>query len=261
MRRKVTVVLVMFLTLSLLNPASAKADLPVVDFVNAALNELRNSLMQNQFAQEIITLYDQLDQLRDTYDELTRFHSGFEDFIQHFMADPLRIFREFQGTFRESYLGGVSSDSDGHVAIRHLGEILEGNGDPSGIRSLVERVSGEDPLSAERPYITFDEVQVGEGFLLAHEIRKRSDLTKEAGEQISEEAQTASPKGAARLAADGIGKVVVLTQQNQEATAKIVELLATQIEQVTRDEKRFERERLRYMEDLKLGIESLGRPN
>ena len=43
------------------------------------------------------------------------------------------------------------------------------------------------------------------------------------------------------------------------ALAKLIELESTSIEQVSRDEKCYERERLRYMEEFKEGLESLWR--
>ncbi len=240
-------------------PGTAKADLPVIDFVNAALNELRNSLMENQFAQEIIVLFDQLTELENTYQEMMRFNAGIEEFVRSFVQDAARAFRDSQSTFRDGFLAGFEPSVE-QDAIRNLGTILEGYGDPSGIKSYIETIHGMDPQSVERPYITFDESQVGEAYLMAHEIRKRSDETKQAGETIQELSQTASPKGAARLSADASGKLIVVTQENQEIFAKLLEVEATKLEQVSRDEKRFERERLKYMREMQLGIESLGRP-
>ena len=43
--------------------------------------------------------------------------------------------------------------------------------------------------------------------------------------------------------------MMVLSQQNQEVLAKILELQAVQVEQVSREEKRLESERLKYLDD------------
>ncbi|MDP2643552.1 MAG: hypothetical protein Q8P24_01290, partial [Desulfobacterales bacterium] len=75
--------------------------------------------------------------------------------------------------------------------------------------------------------------------------------TRAAARAISEQAKTVSPKGAARLQSQALSHVIELNQQNQEAMAKLIELEATQIEQVSREEKRLERERIKYMDDAK----------
>lgn len=256
-RKMITAALILILCSA--NAQPAKADLPVIDFVNAALSEFRNSLMENHFAQEIVVFFDQLTELENTYQEIMRFNAGIEEFIRHFVEDAAHAFRNSQSSFRDTFLAGLEPSAE-QDAIRNLGVILEGYGDPSGIKSYIETIHGADPQSVERAFITFDEAQVGEAYLMAHEIRKRSDETKQAGENIQDLSQTASPKGAARLAADASGKLIVVTQQNQEIFAKLLEVEAAKLEQVSRDEKRFERERLKYMREMQLGSENLGRP-
>ena len=237
----------------------ASADLPVVDFVNAALNELRNSLMQDQFTQQIVVFFDQLSELQKTYQEIIRFNSGIEEFVRSFVDSATKAFNSSQSSFRETFLSGFTPSPE-QAAIRNLGSVLEGQGDSSAIKSYMEVINGADPQSTETPYITFEESQVGEAYLMAHEIRKRSDDAKKIGENIQDEAVSASPKGAQRLTADALGKMIVFSQENQEVLAKLLELEATSLEQTSRDEKRFERARIEYMDEMKAGIETLGRP-
>jgi hypothetical protein len=92
-------------------------------------------------------------------------------------------------------------------------------------------------------------MQVVEAFQLAGQIRDGGQDLRDAAHEIETEAQTASPKGAVRLQAQGIGELMVLGQQSQESIAKLLELEATQIEQVSRREKEAERERLRFIKD------------
>jgi len=262
MNRSAKKLLTLILVLALIAipfPRAAHADLPVVDFVNSALNQFRNALMQDQFTQEIIVFFDQLTELENTYQEIIRFNSGIEEFIRSFIDDAASAFGVSQGSFRETFLTGFEPSPE-QDAIRNLGDILEGNGDPTGIKSYIETINGEDPQSIDRAYITFDESQVGEAYLLAHEIRKRSEATKAVGEGIQDQAQTASPKGAAKLTADGVGKMIVLTQENQDVSVKSIELQAALLEQFTRDEKRFERARIDFTDEMNLGVETLGRP-
>ena len=88
-----------------------------------------------------------------------------------------------------------------------------------------------------------------EAFQLANQIREGGKDLRDAARQIQTQAETASPKGAVRLQAQGIGELMVLGQQSQESIAKLLELEATQIEQVSRREKDAERERLRFIRD------------
>ncbi len=218
------------------------AALPTFDAVNAALNELRNALMESQFAQEIAVAIEQLSQLKAEYLELIRFHSGLDDFFQVVIGDPFK--GPLQGArtrLRDAFIdfGWITPEI----------EILGSSSAPQDIRASLEKVTGEIPDSRERPYIPFEEIQVVEGFQMAQEIRSSGAQTRDAARLISEQAQTASPKGAGRLQAEALSQVMVLSQQNQEAMAKLLELEATQVEQVSRDEKRLETERLKYLED------------
>lgn len=230
-----------------------EATFPTFDAVNASLSEIRNDLMQSQFAQDIALGMQRLEQLKAAYSELLRFNSGLDNVFEVLVGDPL---------------GGIVKRGSlrARDAFNEFGwmqpkiELLEGSSHPADIRSALEDITGEIPASAERPYIPFEEMQVVDGFQLAREIRDAGADTRDAAQQISTQAETASPKGAARLGVEAMSQMMLLSQQNQEALAKMIELEATQVEQVSRDEKRFERERLRYMREFQEGLESLGRP-
>ncbi len=218
------------------------AALPTFDAVNAALNQLRNALMESQFAQEIAVAIEQLAQLKAEYLELIRFHSGLDDFFEVLIGDPFKgPLQDARTRLRDAFIdfGWITPQI----------EILTSSSAPQDIRASLEKVTGEIPDSRERPYIPFEEIQVVEGFQMAQEIRRSGGETRDAAHLISEQAKTASPKGAGRLQAEALSQVMVLSQENQEAMAKLLELEATQVEQVSRDEKRLERERLKYLED------------
>ncbi len=229
---------------------SAQATLPTFDAVNAALSEIRNALMQSQFAQDIALAIEQLAQLKAQYLELVRFHAGIDEMVELFVGDPL-----------ERILGrGYESISDAFEEFWWVApqiEVLKGASGPREIRSALEEITGALPESADRPYIPFEELQVVEGFQLAREIREAGRSTREAARLISDQAKLASPKGAARLQAQAAAEAIVLAQENQEAMAKLLELQATQVEQVSRDEKRLERERLKYMADAAVYLQAV----
>lgn len=253
MQRKIAII---FLTLTLLaaQQGRVEAALPTFDAVNAALNEIRNALMQSQFAQDIALAIERLEQLKAAYLELLRFHAGLDDFFEVFIGDPVRtLFRQGRARARDAFLdlGWFTPKI----------EILDGAGTPHDIRHSLEEITGPIPDSEARPYIPFEEMQVVDGFHTAQEIRNAGQNTRDAAEQIAQQAKTASPKGAARLGVEAQAQLIQLSQQNQEALAKLIELAATQVEQTSREEKRFERERLRYMEEFREGLETLGRPH
>ncbi|PIQ87185.1 MAG: hypothetical protein COV74_01295 [Candidatus Omnitrophica bacterium CG11_big_fil_rev_8_21_14_0_20_45_26] len=221
---------------------SAGATIPTFDAANAALNELRNAILESQFAQVIGYALEQVNQLEEEYLEIIRFHSGFDYFLDVFVGDPLarlweRGYDELWGAFQD--FGWVMPEI----------EIMGTSTAPEDIRSALQAVTGEIPPSEDRPYIPFEEVQVVSGFQLAQEIREAGEEARRAAEDISAQAKTASPKGALRLQAEALSQIILLEQQNQEAMAKVLELQATKIEQVSRDEKRLESERVKFLDD------------
>jgi hypothetical protein len=240
MKRFIIILTVMILAIFPMN-RKAFADLPTFDAINAALNELRNSLMQSQFAQDIALAMERLNQLKATYLEIMRFNSGWDDLLETWVGDPLREFlnlsRNFQFTFPD------------FPAITPQIDLLQTAQGPADIRTALENITGAIPQTEQRPYIVFDEMQVVEGLDLAQQIRQAGQNTRDAAQSIFEQAKTVSPKGAGRLQAQALSHVIELNQQNQEAMAKLLELEATQIEQVSRDEKRLETERIKYMND------------
>ena len=248
MNKKIVILLIFFVSLM---PVRSYASAPVFDAVNAALSELRNAIMQSQFAQDIAISMERLEQLKATYFELTRFHAGFDDFFEVVIGDPVRRIIDRGGEKARD----VFSDL-GWFAPQI--EILDNANGPEDIRYVVEKITGALPEDTQaRPYIPFDEMQVVDGLQLAQEIRNSGTSTRNAADQMAGEAQTASPKGAARLGVAAQAQMIHLSQQNQEALAKLIELSATQVEQVSRDEKRYERERQSYMDDFRRGLENL----
>ena len=220
----------------------AYATLPTFDAVNAALNELRNSLMQSQFGQDIAVALNQLEQLKSQYQEILRFHSGIDSFSQMFVGDS------WWNLLRSGNSGLWNAYNDFGWITPSI-EILGQSSNPSDIRSSLETITGTIPQSTERPYIPFEEMKVVEGFQVAQEILKSGDATRSAAQSISDQAQTASPKGAAQLGAEALSRLMILSQQNQEVSAKILELEAVQVEQVSREEKRLESERVKFLDD------------
>ena len=247
-KKSVTVILIIFCLFSF--TPKVNAEMPVIDAVNAALNELRNSLMQSQFTQDIALAMERLETLKATYSELIRFHSGFDDFFHVLIGDPMK----------KIFYGGRTNAQNAFSDFGWFSpkiEILNQAAGPEDIRTALEEITGPIPDSEARPYIPFEEMQVVDGFTQAAEIRIQGNMTREAAEQIRSQAKSASPKGAARLGVEAMSQVIVLTQENQEALAKLIELEATQVEQVSREEKREERERLRYMEEFRDALQTL----
>lgn len=227
-----------------------EASLPVFDAVNAALGELRNALIKNQFTQEIVLALERLNQLKAQYLEIVRFHSGMDEIFRTLVGDPLRDLASLtRGSLRDTFM-------DFGWITRELEYLTQASG-PRDIRAALERLTGDIPVSDARPYIPFEEAQVVSGFELAQKIRDAGRRTRDAARLISDQARTASPKGAVRLQAEALSQVMVLNQQNQEALAKLLELEATRIEQVSRDEKRIEKERQKWTQDARVYLNSV----
>ncbi len=244
MKKKILTGFITTTLLLLVLSSNSEATLPTFDAINAALNELRNSLMQSQFAQDIALAAERLNQLRQQYFEVIRFNSGWDELFKNFIGDPQKQILKL-GTTTTSAPDAFSDFG----WIKPQIEILERSPEPADIRASLENITGKIPASQARPYIPFEELQVVEGFQLAQQIRQSGSQTREAANAIAEQAESASPKGAARLQAQALSQVMVLTQQNQEAMAKLLELQATQVEQVSREEKQLETERIKNMED------------
>lgn len=241
MKRKI-MVLILFFSFSGFYLKPAHAALPTFDSVNAALNQLRNALMQSQFIEEMRLAMERLEQLKATYLELLRFHAGLDDLVEVFVGDPIKAIKQKGETLFRDVFQDLASVKPQILSLREAGS-------PGDIRAHLEEITGRIPDSDARPYIPFEEMQVIEGFELAGEIRREGEKTREAAESIAQQALLASPKGAARLQAQAMGQMILVAQQNQEALAKLIELEATQVEQVSREEKRLERERIKYMDD------------
>ncbi len=240
--KNVLKILFLFLLLAGTQIPASEAALPTFDAVNAALNEIRNALMESQFAQDIALAIERLNELKAQTLEMLRFHSGPDEILDSLIEDPLKsLTRLGRGSLRDAFM-------DSGLITPQL-QILEEGGEPSDIRASLEAITGKIPQGNARTYIPFEEMQVVDAFDLANQIRKGGQDTRDAADLIAEQAKSASPKGAARLQAQGVSQLMVLEQQNQEAMAKIIELEATQVEQVSREEKQAERDRLKFMED------------
>jgi hypothetical protein len=226
------------------------AGLPTFDAINAALNEVRNALMQSQFAQDIAVAMQRLEQLKATYNEMIRFNSGLDEFFQNLVGDPIKEMMRL-GTLRVQDVFSDFGSITPHI------EILQGSTEPQGIRQALESVTGSIPNSDARPYIPFEEMQVVSGFQFAQEIRNAGDATRDTAQTILNEINSASPKGAQKLGVEAATQNLILSQQNQEALAKLIELNATQVEQVSREEKRYEQARMHYMEEFKVALGNL----
>jgi len=240
--RKRMPVLFLLVIFAVVNVPSAQAALPTFDAINAALQELQNSILNSSFAQDLMLAAQRLNELKTQTLELFRFHSGLDEILNFVKGDPVRDFIDSLRTrIRDVY-------SDSMFTTPQI-EILQTGGTPEDLRASLETVTGSIPEGNQRLYIPFEEMQVVEAFQLANQIRDGGTDLRDAARQIQTEAETASPKGAVRLQAQGIGELMVLGQQSQESMAKLLELQATQIEQVSRREKDAERERLRFIKD------------
>ena len=241
MRKRLAAIFLLLIIASAQVP-SAQAAMPTFDAINAALQELQNSILNNSFAQNIMLAMDQLTELKDQTLEFLRFHSGLDEILNFVKGDPVRDFIDTLRTrIRDVY-------SDAIFTTPQL-EILQTGGSAEDLRTSLEAITGAIPEGNQRPYIPFEEMQVVEAFQLASQIREGGNDLRDAARQIQTQAETASPKGAVRLQAQGTAELMVLGQQTQESIAKLLELEATQIEQVSRREKDAERERLRFIKD------------
>ena len=240
--RKWMPVIFLLLIFAAVNVPSAQATMPTFDAVNAALQELQNSILNSSFAQDIMLAAERLNELKTQTLELFRFHSGLDEILNFVKGDPVKDFIDSLRTrIRNVY-------SDSLITTPQI-EILQTGGTPEDLRTSLETVTGAIPEGNQRPYIPFEEMQVVEAFQLANQIRDGGNDLRDAAHEIETQAETASPKGAVRLQAQGTAELMLLGQQSQESIAKLLELQATQIEQVSRREKDAERERLRFIKD------------
>ena len=240
--RKWMPVIFLLLIFAAVNVPSAQATMPTFDAVNAALQELQNSILNSSFAQDIMLAAERLNELKTQTLELFRFHSGLDEILNFVKGDPIKDFIDSLRT----RIRNVYSDS---MFTTPQIEILQTGGTPEDLRTSLETVTGAIPEGNQRPYIPFEEMQVVEAFQLANQIRDGGNDLRDAAHEIETQAETASPKGAVRLQAQGTAELMLLGQQSQESIAKLLELQATQIEQVSRREKDAERERLRFIKD------------
>jgi hypothetical protein len=249
MKKKALVIFVMmffFLT-------GTAGALTVFDPLNYALNEIQKTIMETQWARDIALAMERLEQLKATYTEIIRFNEGIDEFVQSLIGDPLG--RMFGSHIKD--LSGAYEDSS--WVLPHI-EVLEQSDNFTDVRNALEEITGTDPRSPERPYITFEDYQVTQGFRLAQEIRDAGEITRDVADHYRAQARAASPKGAARITAGATAELIALGQQEQEALAKLIELTATSVEQKSREEKLLEHQRLKYLRDVNELIGGIVRP-
>jgi len=191
--------------------------------------------------------------LRKTFDELKRFQSGVDEIRSIVMGDYKKLLNK---------ISPINIDELGYQLTgiqRDFYSLINGasSGSSSDILSRLEAIFGEDPKSPTKPYITQEEVIAADAYRWSGEVKRIVEPTIDAGNEISNAAQDASPKGAARLAADALGKILVTQAQMQQNQAKLIEIGATQVEQTSREEKYYERERIRFMDDFGQLIDTL----
>ena len=224
----------------------------VNDPIHTAVSEIQNTILNSAFAKDIALAIERLNEMKTQTLELFRFHAGLDDIWNSVIGEPLRnLMGQGNSSLRNAF-------SDLEMSTPQI-EMFQTAGGPQDIRAALEEITGKIPETDARPYLVFDEMQVVDAFDLARQIREAGGVTRSAATDIAEQATNASPKGAARLQAQATSQLIVLNQQNQEAMAKLIELQATQIAQVTREEKRAETERLKFMEDAGDYADSLAR--
>ena len=214
----------------------------VNDPIHTAVSEIQNTILNSAFAKDIALAIERLNEMKTQTLELFRFHAGLDDVWNSVIGEPLR---NLIGQGNSSLQNAFSDFGMNTPQI----EMFQSAGGPQDIRAALEEITGKIPETDARPYLVFDEMQVVDAFDFARQIREAGGVTRNAASQIAEQATTASPKGAVRLQAQAMSQLMVLNQQNQEAMAKLIELEATKIAQVTREEKHAETERLKFMED------------
>ncbi len=242
---------VFLITATILTSAQAMI---VHDPINALYNQIRNTLMELQHVEAMANAMERLMTLRKTLEEMIRFHSGFDEIRSLFIGD----FKRLLPRFNPNILSNMGYQLSGPQ--RDFYALVQGSGGSSSsfdYRRHLDTVFGEDPRSTTKPYITQEELFAADGFRMSSEVRMAIEDTMTAGEDISRAAQIASPKGAARLSADALGKILVAQAQTQQNQAKLIEIGATQIEQVSREEKYYERERLKFMQEFNYLLDNL----
>ena len=226
--------------------ATSSYALVVYDPVNAMYNQIRNTLMEVYHVEDIKNVLDQLFALRTTFEEIKRFQSGIDEIRSLVIGDYKTVLNKFN-PFGLDTMGFQLTDIQ-----RGFYDLIHGSSSviSSDYRTQLNTIFGEDPQSITKPYITQEELAVADAYRWSREVRKNLETTMDAGNAISLDAQSASPKGSTRLAADALGKILVAQAQIQANQAKQIEIGATQIEQTSREEKYYERERLKFMDEL-----------
>lgn len=232
--------------------ASAQA-MTVYDPVNALYNQIRNTLMQAYHLEDIKNALDQIFELQRTFEEIKRVNNGIDEIQSLFVGDFKQLLYRYSPANLTS-LGYQLSQSQRDFYALVNGSLF---GSTADYKKHLESIFGQDPQSQTKPYITQEELFTADSYRWASDIKKIIDRTIDAGDDISRASHTASPKGAVRLTADALGKIVVTQAQIQQNQSKLIEIGATQLEQVSRDEKNYERERIKFMRELNRLLDAL----
>lgn len=233
-----------FLIISLLFCGKAQAFV-VYDPTNAALNSIRNALMQSQYLENLRIFLSELQQLKDTYTEFLRVNFGVDE-IKRLIVGDLSAFGGFLNGASDTRMFNLGYEAK--QSVRSLIRVVEGESSANP-RQAFEEVYGKDPASLFRPDLTYEDIRALNALRLSAEMMKEAKITKEAGRSISEASLYASPKGAARLSADAMGKLLQVTAGTQESLSRLVELQANQLARQSMEEKHAESARLKFMED------------
>lgn len=231
----------------------AHANLLVFDPINGVYNEIRNALMEVYHIEDIKNAIEQLTQIQNTFNEMKRFNGGIDNIFSKLLGD----FKSILYTHNPSNLSSMGFNLSS--IQQEFYQLVNGSspGASSSYKSHLDSVFGQDPNSLTKPYITQEELFAADGYRWAADVKQVTEQTISSGEGISSAAQTASPKGAARLSADALGKLLVTQAQIQQNQSKQIEIGATQIEQVSREEKYYERERLSFMTDFNSALDEM----
>jgi hypothetical protein len=85
-------ILFLFLALLLAVAPSAHATMPTFDAINAALQEVQNSILNSSFAKDIMLAMDHLNELKNQTLELFRFHAGLDEIFRIVRGDTVKEF-------------------------------------------------------------------------------------------------------------------------------------------------------------------------
>ena len=240
---KKTFFILLVLSLCFITPAYA---FTVYDPINSALNQFRNMLLENHQWEKLRLMIKEIQKIKDTYQEVLRLNLGVDDIPSLLIGGPSQLGASLSGHF------GVSATSlrtNTERSIQTLFETVEGivGGDLS---SAYFDIFKKIPIKSPRTDLIYEDLRIANALQLSGQIIKESKKTRQAGERISRQAITASAKGALRLSADSLGKILQTQSGIHENQARVVELMANSMAKVAMEDKTIEGERLKFIRDI-----------